>query len=271
MREVGSVVRSVQLEGWVAEGFAAVRDAFEEIFRSRNELGAAVAVWRDGAPVVDLWGGYADPDRKRRWKHDTVVLVFSTTKGISATALAVAHSRGLFRYEDPVAAYWPEFAVGGKTEVTVRQLLAHQAGLCALDLKLDATLIADWPRLTNALAAQRPAWTPGTRHGYHHVTLGWYESELIRRVDSQHRRLPVFFREQVAAPLDADFHIGLPDDIDPDRVATVEGWAGVEDAVPHARPSRWNGARLPVAPFADGAHHGQPTFVEPCRVRQQPV
>jgi CubicO group peptidase (beta-lactamase class C family) len=147
MREVGSVVRSVQVEGWVAEGFAAVRDAFAENLRTRSELGAAVAVWREGAPVVDLWGGRADPDRKRRWKHDTIVLVFSTTKGLSATAVAVAHSRGLIRYDEPVAAYWPEFAAGGKTEVTVRQLLAHQAGLCALDLKLDATLIADWPSL----------------------------------------------------------------------------------------------------------------------------
>jgi CubicO group peptidase (beta-lactamase class C family) len=153
-----------------------------------------------------------------------MVLVFSTTKGLAATAVAVANSRGLLGYDDPVAAYWPEFAVAGKEGVTVRQLLAHQAGVCALDLKLDDTVIADWPRLSAALAAQRPAWTPGTRHGYHHVTLGWYESELIRRADPDGRRLPVFFRDEVAAPLDADFHIGLPDDVDPDRVATVEGW-----------------------------------------------
>jgi CubicO group peptidase (beta-lactamase class C family) len=220
------VVRCVQVDGWVAEGLDAVRDAFAQNFRTRNELGAAVAVWRDGAPVVDLWGGYADPEQRRRWKDDTIVLVFSATKGLAATAVAVANSRGLIHYDDPVAAYWPEFAVGGKAEVTIRQLLAHQAGLCALDLKLDATLIANWPRLTGALAEQRPAWAPGTRHGYHHVTLGWYESELIRRVDPERRRLSGFFRDEVAAPLDADFHVGLPNDIDPDRVATVEGWPG---------------------------------------------
>ncbi len=217
--------RSVPLEGWVAEGFGPVREVFAENFRAGDELGAAVAVWRDGAPVVDLWGGYADLERKRPWTEDTVVLVFSTTKGLAAAALAVANSRGLIDYDRAVASYWPEFAAGGKADVTVRQLLAHQAGLCALNLKLDATVIADWPTLTRALAAQRPAWPPGTRHGYHYVTLGWYESELIRRVDPQGRRLPAFFRAEVAAPLDADFHMGLPEDIDPRRVATVEGWA----------------------------------------------
>lgn len=210
--------------GFVADGFEPVRAALEKVLAAPGELGAAVAAAVDGQLVVDLWGGVAEPTGCRPWRRDTLVLCFSATKGMAATAVAVAVAQGLLDLDAPVSRYWPEFAQGGKGEVTVRQLLAHQAGLSAVDLRLDAQVIADWGRLTDALARQPPHWQPGTRHGYHSVTLGFYESELIRRVDPQGRRLGAFFRDEVAAPLGIEFHIGLPASVPAERVAEVAGW-----------------------------------------------
>ena len=201
--------------GSVAPGFGAVREAFERNFTDRGELGAAVAVFIDGEPVVDLWGGCVDRERTRRWQEDTIVLVFSATKGLAAAAVAVAHSRGLLDYDESVSHYWPEFAQAGKEQLTVRQLLAHQGGLCALDCRLDPATIADHEQLAAALAQQQPLWRPGQYHGYHAFTLGWYESELISRVDPRRRRLSAFFADEIARPIDADFHIGFPHGRDP--------------------------------------------------------
>ncbi len=219
--------------GGVAEGFGGVADAFRSNFRNRGEVGAAVAVYCDGRKVVDLWGGARDPDRGLRWKQDTLVPVFSTTKGMAATALAVAHSQGLFRLDASVASYWPAFGQGGKQQVTVRQLLAHEAGLAVIDKRLDLATIADPEALGAVLAAQSPAWPPGTAHGYHAQTLGWYESQLLRRVDPAGRSIGAFFADEVAGPLDAQFFIGLPDEVSPDRLAVFSG-GGRMAAVMHA-------------------------------------
>jgi CubicO group peptidase (beta-lactamase class C family) len=215
------------VHGAVASGFEPVRERFGSMLAAPGELGAAV----DGRTVVDLWGGAADHTRAREWREDTLVLCFSATKGLSAAAVAVAQARGLLDLEAPVAAYWPEFARAGKQAVTVRQLLAHQAGLAALNLELNVEVIADWDRLTLALAAQHPRWDPGTRHGYHSVTLGFYESELLRRVDPQGRRLGAFFRDEVARPLGVEFYIGLPSSVPAGRVANVHGWPAWEMAL----------------------------------------
>lgn len=217
-----TAVPSVQ--GSVAPGFEPVRQAFLENFRDRGELGAACAVYLRGEKVVDLWGGVADQATGAPWREDTMVLVFSTTKGMSALAIAVAHSRGLFGYDEPVSRYWPEFSQHGKGAITVRQLLSHQAGLAAVDEPFDARALADLDHVARALAAQRPAWEPGERHGYHGITLGWYEGELLRRVDPKHRSLGQFFREEVAQPLGLDFHIGLPASVPPARVASIKGF-----------------------------------------------
>ena len=150
---------------------------------------------------MDLWGGYADGVTKRPWREDTIVTVMSTTKGVSSMALAVAHSRGLLDYDERVATYWPEFAANGKQDVTVRQLLSHQAGLPVIDTPLDLETLADLDALGRIIGAQAPKWEPGTRHGYHGISLGWYESELLRRVDPQHRSIGRYFAEEVAAPL----------------------------------------------------------------------
>ena len=211
------------ISGSVAPGFEDVQEEFRRNFVDRGELGAAVAAYVGGEKVVDLWGGYRDAHRQERWEEDTLVLVYSTSKGMSAIAVALAHSRGLIDYEERVATYWPEFAQNGKGSITVRQLLAHQAGLSGLDARLTARVLADLDGLAEALAAQEPAWTPGTRQGYHALTIGWYEGELIRRVDPQHRSLGRFFADEVAAPLGLEFYIGLPDDVPASRVASIKG------------------------------------------------
>lgn len=150
-----------------------------------------------------------------------MVLVHSTTKGMAAMTLALAHSRGWLDYEQRVCAYWPEFAQNGKENITVRQLLSHQAGLFAFDEQGDRNLVADLDRLAVVLARQKPAWAPGTRQAYHAITLGYYEGELLRRIDPQHRSLGQFFQDEVAAPLGLDFYIRLPESIPDSRLATL--------------------------------------------------
>lgn len=175
--------------GDVDEGYGKVADAFRANFADGQEVGAAVAVYRDGVKVVDLWGGYRNGVTKTPWQRDTIVNLFSTTKGIAALTIAHAVSRQLLSYDARVSQYWPEFAQQGKGAVTVRQLLAHQAGLSALKPNPVLADIVDPARLAPILAAQKPAWPPGTRHGYHAITLGWYESELVRRTDPAARTL----------------------------------------------------------------------------------
>ncbi|HSK82450.1 MAG TPA: serine hydrolase domain-containing protein [Rubrobacter sp.] len=169
-------------------------------------------------------GGYRDREALTPWEQGTLVLVFSATKGISALTVALAHSRGLIDYKEKVATYWPEFAQNGKENITVRQLLGHQAGLCAFDEQLDAQVLADLDAVASILARQRPAWQPGTRHGYHYLSLGLYEGELIRRTDPHHRSLGRYFQEEVAAPLGLTFYIGLPPDVTDSKVATIESF-----------------------------------------------
>ena len=209
------------IHGMVAPGFEKVKEVFVQNFKERGELGAACAVYKDGEKVVDLWGGYRDYKTRDPWKEDTMVLVFSSTKGVASLAVALAHSKGLFDYDEKVAVYWPEFAQNGKENVTVRQMLAHQAGICAIDEPLDLETVADLNQLATALAKQKPAWEPGTKHGYHAITLGWYEGELIRRVDPQKRSLGQFFQDEIAKPLGIEFYIGLPDDVPDSRIAVL--------------------------------------------------
>ena len=148
--------------------------------------------------------------------------------------MAVAHSQGLFDLDETVAEYWPEFAAGKKDKITVRQLLAHQAGLVSVDQKLNPEILADHDQLGQIIARQKPLWTPGTRHGYHTLTLGWYQSELLRRIDPKSRSLGEFFQEEIAQPLGLEFYIGLPSAVALDRVSTVRGFNRLE-ALAHLR------------------------------------
>lgn len=211
-----------RIEGSVSSGFEAVREAFVENFTQRGELGAACCIYRDGEQVVDLWGGVRDRASGEPWRADTMVVVHSATKGLSAMVLALMHSRGLLDYDERVCTYWPEFAQAGKEQITVRQLLAHQAGLFAFDEKVDRDVVADLDRLAEVMARQRPAWVPGERQAYHAISLGFYESELVRRIDARHRSLGRFFAEEIAEPLGLEFFIGLPDSIPDTRLAPLE-------------------------------------------------
>jgi CubicO group peptidase (beta-lactamase class C family) len=210
------------ISGFAKPGFESVRQAFVDNFERRNDLGAACCVYCRGEKVVDLWGGIRNKSTHEPWEEDTMVLVASTTKGLAGLAMALAQSRGLFEYDERVSAYWPEFAQQGKDAITVRQLLSHQAGLYALDVVPESDLVADPDRLASVLARQRPEWKPGTRQAYHAITLGFYESELLRRVDPRHRSLGRFFRDELAGPLGLEFYIGLPEEIPNARLATID-------------------------------------------------
>jgi CubicO group peptidase (beta-lactamase class C family) len=216
-----SAIATHPVEGHVSAGFEPVREAFAENFDRRDEIGGACCVYHRGEKVVDLWGGVRNKRTGEPWERDTMVIVHSATKGLAAMTLAIAHSRGWLDYDERVCAYWPEFAQQGKERITVRQLLAHHAGLFAFDEPVDRSMVADLDRLAVVLARQKPAWEPGTRQAYHALTLGFYESELLRRIDPQHRSLGRFFQDEIAAPLGLDAFLNLPEDIPNARLAIM--------------------------------------------------
>jgi CubicO group peptidase (beta-lactamase class C family) len=209
------------IKGHVHPGFDCVMSTFAENFDCRGELGGACAAYHRGEKVIDIWGGVRNKATGDPWQEDTMVIVYSATKGLAAMTLAIAHSRGWLDYEERVCAYWPEFAQQGKGRITVRQLLAHQAGLYALDEPVDRGLVGDVDRLAVVLARQTPAWEPGTRQAYHGITLGFYESELLRRIDPLHRTLGQFFQDEIASPLGLDVYIRLPEHIPNARLAAM--------------------------------------------------
>ncbi|MFJ9907814.1 serine hydrolase domain-containing protein [Streptomyces sp. NPDC101152] len=201
--------REPDVDGHCDERFAAVRTAFEENFRERGELGAAVTVSVDGEVVVDLWGGWADAARTRPWERDTLVNVWSTTKGPTALCAHILADRDLLDLDAPVATYWPEFAAAGKEKVLVRHLLSHRAGLSGLREPHSLEQLYDWEFTTGRLAATEPWWEPGTASGYHAFTYGFLVGEVVRRVSGQ---LPsTFLAQEVTGPLGIDFTIGLPE------------------------------------------------------------
>jgi CubicO group peptidase (beta-lactamase class C family) len=202
----------------VAPGWGPVRNAFVANFTERNEVGASVCVYHHGVPVVDLWGGLADPTSGRPWTRDTIVLVYSMTKGITAVCANLLIERGRLDPDAPVASYWPEFAANGKGDIPVRWVLSHQAGLAVIDADVTLGEALSWTPVTDALAAQAPNWEPGTAHGYHLRSFGWLVGEIVRRIEG--RTIGAFFAEEIAAPLGLEFWIGLPGEQEP-RVATL--------------------------------------------------
>jgi CubicO group peptidase (beta-lactamase class C family) len=204
-------VGDVAVHGTLTPGWERVRDAFVANFDNGLELGASVHVTLDGAPVVDLWAGDARPGGTP-WVEDTIVNVYSTTKTMTATALMMLIDRGLVDPDVPVATYWPEFAANGKEAVTVAHVMAHTSGLAGFEPAVDVETLYDWDRCCDILAAMTPWWTPGTASGYHAMTHGYLMGEIVRRVDG--RSLGTFFREEIAEPLGADFHIGFGPELD---------------------------------------------------------
>ncbi|MEM9522258.1 MAG: serine hydrolase domain-containing protein [Actinomycetota bacterium] len=199
------------VHGEISPGWESVHDAFVANFEHGLELGASVHVTHDGKPVVDLWAGDAGPDG-RPWHQDTIVNVYSTTKTMTAISLMMLVDRGLVDPAAPVATYWPEFAANGKASITVGQIMAHTSGLAGFEPAITVETLYDWDRCCDILAAMAPWWEPGTASGYHAITHGNLMGEVVRRVDG--RSVGTFFREEVAGPLGADFHIGFGPELD---------------------------------------------------------
>src|SRR2546426_10908907 len=195
------------VDGECAPRFAAVRETFAANFAAGREVGASFAATVEGEPVVDLWAGYADAATTRAWERDTIVNLFSTTKAMTALCAHILVDRGQLDLDAPVARYWPEFAQAGKERITTRHLLTHSAGLAALRRPLPTEALYDWTRMVEALAAETPWWEPGSAHGYHALTYGYLVGEVVRRISG--KTLGTFLRDEVTAPLGADFHIGL--------------------------------------------------------------
>jgi CubicO group peptidase (beta-lactamase class C family) len=213
------VSRRASVHGTTAPGFEAVRDAFAGNLESGRDVGAAFAAYHRGRKVVDLWGGVADPATGRPWEEDSIILVFSTTKGATALCANLLAERGALDVNAPVARYWPEFAQGGKAEIPVKYLLSHQAGLAWIDGEMSLEEALSWEPVVSALARQRPHWEPGERHGYHATTYGWLVGEVIRRITGT--SVGTFFRTEIAEPLDLDFWIGLPAEEEPRVVPLI--------------------------------------------------
>ncbi|MFS8095972.1 beta-lactamase family protein [Lentzea alba] len=209
----------MSIQGTCTPQFEEVRAEFERNFAERGEVGASVHVTLDGEPVVDLWGGVADPVTGQEWSEETIVHVFSCTKAATALCAHILASRGVLDLNAPVAKYWPEYGVEGKENTLVRHVLSHQAGLPALTDWLPAGAFYDWELVTSALAAQKPLWQPGTQHGYHGLTFGFLVGEIVRRVTGL--SLGQFFEKEVSGPLGLDFWMGLPEDLEPHVAHTI--------------------------------------------------
>ena len=209
---------NVTINGEFDPKFARVRDAFAQNFAERGEVGASASVVVDGRCVVDLWAGHADQAKTRPWNRDTIVNVWSTTKGLCAMCAHRLADQGKLEFEAPVAKYWPEFAQGGKGSMPVSYLLNHKAGLAAIRAPLSHDDLFSWEKVTTELARQEPWWNPGTKHGYHAITFGWLVGEVVRRISG--KSLGTYFRDEIARPLGADAHIGTGAELDP-RIAEI--------------------------------------------------
>jgi len=208
----------IEVHGHCDKKFAAVQDAFVSNFEDNAEQGASFAATVNSKFVVDIWAGYADSAGTRPWQKDTIVNVWSTTKVITALCIHILVDRGLLDLNAPVARYWPEFAAGGKEKIPVKYLLSHTSGLSGWEQPISIADLYDWDRVVGLLANQAPWWEPGTKSGYHSLTFGYPLGELVRRVTG--KSLGTFFRDEVATPLNADFHIGFSSKLD-SRVAEL--------------------------------------------------
>lgn len=208
----------ISISGQCASGYEAVKEAFQIGFEEDAEMGAALSIWRDGREVVSLHAGYADSRRGKLWDEDTAAVIFSCTKGLMSILAAQLVQDGLLDYHRPVADYWPEFAANGKDQITVADVLSHQAGLSALRNPAELADILNWHPVVERLAAQAPLWQPGTGYAYHALTHGWLVGEIVRRISGQ--SVGDLFRSRISGPLKANAWIGLPAD-EAHRVAHI--------------------------------------------------
>ena len=215
------------INGYCDERFVEAKKIFEERIDSGFELGCAITLEVEGEVVLDLWGGHSDLDKTEDWKEDTIVNVFSTTKGMAAMCLLQLVEKGLIDLDAPVSQYWPEFAANGKEAIPVRYLLCHKSGLCGVREPLDQGSFTNWELICSELAKQEPFWEPGTAHGYHAITYGHLVGEVVRRVSG--KSIGQYFNDEIAEPLNLDFWIGLPEDkfsrvtdINPDKPGLLQ-------------------------------------------------
>jgi len=216
----------ITIHGTCAPGFEPVKEAFAENFSERDEIGASVAVAAGGEPVVNLWAGWADPERTAAWQENTLTNVWSTTKPMTSLCAHILMDRGELDPDAPVARYWPEFAAGGKADIPIRSIMSHQSGLTGLTQQLTVQEYYDWEKVTALLAAQQPLFEPGSTSGYQAITFGFMVGEVIRRITGQ--TCGTFFASEIAGPLGADFHIGLPA-TELDRCSKLQGVRPTQD------------------------------------------
>ncbi len=209
-----------EIHGFADEKFAAVRERFEQNFAEKGDVGASVALSIEGEMVLDLWGGHRDQAGSLPWEEDTIVNVYSTTKTMAAQCALLLADREQLDLYAPVTDYWPEFGQNGKEGVQVRHFMSHCAGLSGMDEPMKGDDIYDWDKMVAALAAQAPWWEPGTASGYHALTQGHLIGEVVRRITG--KSLGTYFQEEIAGPLQADFHIGTGE----------EHWARVGELIP---------------------------------------
>jgi len=266
----------VEVQGYCDEKFAAVKEAFRKNFEDDLEVGASFAATVDGKFVVDIWGGYADAAKTRPWEKDTIVNVYSTTKVMTAICAHMLVDRGLLDVDAPVASYWPEFAQAGKEKIPVRYLLSHQSGVAGWDEPFPVPALYDWDRMIKLLEKQKPMWEPGKHCGYHALTFGYLVGEVVRRITG--KTLGTFFRDEVAVPLGADFHIGFsaehdhrvgelipppelkpgePGYIDPESITEISkkviGMLNADTAM-CSRDRAWRAAEIPAGNGHGNAH-----------------
>ncbi|MHA2390960.1 MAG: serine hydrolase domain-containing protein [Promethearchaeota archaeon] len=210
--------KEIEIYGFCDDRFAAVKEVFQQNFKTQGEVGASFAATLNGNFVVDIWGGYADKAKSRPWEKDTIVNVFSTTKVMTIICALMLVDRGQLDLDAPVAKYWPEFAQNGKENILVRQIFSHTSGLAGWEEKIKIEDFYNWDKVVSLLANQKPWWEPGTNNGYHAVTHGYLLGEIVRRITG--KSLGTFFREEVSGPLNADFHIGFGQEHD-SRVADL--------------------------------------------------
>jgi CubicO group peptidase (beta-lactamase class C family) len=252
------------VQGITGDRFAAARTQFEDNLASGGDIGASFCATLEGETVVDLWGGFADAAKTRPWEKDTIVNVYSTTKTMTALCALILADRGELDFDAPVAKYWPQFAVNGKAGVKVSHLMSHSAGLSGWKETITTQDLYDWDKVTALLANQAPYWEPGSAAGYHALTQGFLVGEVVRRITG--RSLGSFFRQEVAEPLGADFHIGLPASEDarvaelipPPPGAAIGDGSGQSELmanmsnnpgidVSETRTRAWRGAEIPAA------------------------
>ena len=226
------------IHGKCDEAFLAVRDAFNNNFVEHGEIGASVCITVNGETVVNLWGGYSEPSKKSFWQEDQLVNAFSIGKGITAVVAAQCVAQGLVSYDTRVASMWPEFAIHGKEELTLRDLLGHRAGLPAVRTRLPANSMFNWKLMTESLAAETPWWIPGQEHGYHVNTYGFLVGEVLRRTTG--KTVGQLITEMIAAPLNAEIYLGTPAHLH-SRIADYE-WPS--DPFPEEEPAGLNEEQL---------------------------